>query len=74
MRKYRANIAAYAFLGSSVWAKNFFDRWYAWAIRSRLKPIKNVAVMLKKHLQGLLAYFRHRITNAQSEGFNPDYS
>jgi len=55
---------------SSVWAKKFFDRWYAWAIRSRLKPIKNVAVMLKKHLQGLLAYFRHRITNAQSEGFN----
>lgn len=55
---------------SSVWAKKFFDRWYAWAIRSRLKPIKNVAVMLKKHLQGLLTYFRHRITNAQSEGFN----
>ena len=26
--------------------------------------------MLKKHIGGLLAYFRHRITNAQSEGFN----
>ena len=55
---------------SATWAKKFFARWYSWAIRSRLKPIKDVAKMLKKHLQGLLAYFRHRITNAQSEGFN----
>lgn len=55
---------------SDVWAKKFFHRWYGWAVRSRLAPIKNVAVMLKKHLPGLLAYFRHRITNAQSEGFN----
>jgi len=52
------------------WASKFFKRWYAWAIRSRLKPIKKVAVMLNKHLAGLLAYFRHRITNAKSEGFN----
>ena len=26
--------------------------------------------MLKKHITGLLAYFRHQITNAASEGFN----
>jgi len=52
------------------WARKFFKRWYAWAIRSRLKPIKQVAVMLNKHLEGLLAYFRHRITNAKSEAFN----
>lgn len=26
--------------------------------------------MLKKHLAGLLAYFRHRITNAATEGLN----
>ena len=55
---------------SGAWAEKFFDRWYAWAIRSRLKPITKVAVMLKKHLSGLLAYFRHRITNARNEGFN----
>jgi len=55
---------------SGAWAAKFFDRWYAWAIRSRLDPIKKVAVMLKKHLAGLLAYFRHRITNARNEGFN----
>lgn len=55
---------------SPHWAKKFFKRWYAWAIRSRLDPIKKVAVMLNKHLEGLLAYFSHRITNAKSEGFN----
>ncbi|HBJ33417.1 MAG TPA: ISL3 family transposase [Planctomycetaceae bacterium] len=31
-------------------AKSFFESWYAWAIRSRLQPIKNVARMLKTHL------------------------
>lgn len=51
-------------------AKKFFDRWYGWAIRSRLDPIKKVAVMLKNHLEGLLSYFRHCVTNATSEGFN----
>ena len=55
---------------SATWAEKFFARWYSWAIRCRLKPITDVARMLKKHLRGLLAYFRHRITNAQSEGFN----
>ena len=55
---------------SPHWAEKFFNRWYSWAIRSRLKPITKVARMLKKHLRGLLAYFRHPITNAKSEGFN----
>ncbi len=51
-------------------AEKFFKRWYGWAIRSRLDPIKKVAVMLKNHLDGLLSYFRHQVTNATSEGFN----
>jgi transposase len=51
-------------------AEVFFDRWYAWAIRSRLAPIKKVARMLHRHLPGLLSYFRHGITNAVSEGYN----
>ena len=51
-------------------AEGFFARWYGWAIRSRLDPIKKVARMLKEHLGGMLSYFRHRITNAITEGFN----
>lgn len=51
-------------------ARKFFDRWYGWAARSRLKPIIKVAKMLKRHVKNILTYFRHPITNAMSEGFN----
>lgn len=51
-------------------AKKFFDRWYGWAVRSRLPPVVKVAKTLKRHLSNLLTYFRHRITNSMSEGFN----
>lgn len=51
-------------------ARKFFQRWYGWATRSQLKPIIKVAKMFKRHLDNILTYFRHRITNAMSEGFN----
>ena len=51
-------------------AEDFFDRWYGWAIRSRLDLVKTVARMLKAHLPALFSDFRHPITNAVSEGFN----
>jgi len=51
-------------------AETVFKRWYSWAIRCRLKPVVKVAKMLKRHLDGLMSYFRHRISNAVSEGLN----
>lgn len=51
-------------------AGEHFKRWFAWAIRSRLEPIKKVARMIRSHLDNLLTYFRHWITNAASEGLN----
>lgn len=48
----------------------FTDLWYAWAIRSRMEPIKKVARMLKAHLNELLNWCDHHITNAVSEGLN----
>jgi transposase len=51
-------------------ASDFFEGWYSWAIRSQLKPIVKVAKIFRRHVDGLLSYFRHRITNATSEGFN----
>jgi transposase len=51
-------------------ARKFFNRWYGWAIRSRLTPIRDVAKTLKRHLENIVSYFRHRITNAATEGFN----
>jgi transposase len=54
--------------------KEFFARWYAWAIRSRLEPIKKVARSFKAHLDNILTYFTHRITNAALEGLNSKIS
>lgn len=51
-------------------ARKFFQRWYNWAIRSRLEPMKEVARMLKSRLQNVLTYIEHPITNAQSESLN----
>ena len=48
----------------------FFKKWYGWAIRSRLAPIKRVARTLKARLENIVSYFRHRITNASAEGLN----
>jgi transposase len=48
----------------------FFARWYRWAIRSRLEPIKRVARSFKDHLGNILTCFTHRITNAALEGLN----
>ena len=51
-------------------AAHFFDRWYAWAIRSRLEPMKAAARMIKRHLDGVLRYAQHPITNGVAEGIN----
>jgi len=51
-------------------ALKFFNRWYWWATHSRLEPMIKVARLLKRHLPGILAYAKHRITNAVAEGFN----
>jgi len=51
-------------------AEGIFRRWYDWAVRSQLKPMVKVAKMLKRHLNGLMSYFGHRISNAVSEGLN----
>lgn len=48
----------------------FFQHWYRSVMRSRLPKLKKVARTLKAHLSGLLTYFKHRITNALTEGFN----
>jgi transposase len=51
-------------------AKKYFDRWYSWACRCRLKPIVKVAKMIKTHLDDILTWCKHRITNAAAEGLN----
>lgn len=53
-----------------IWARAALLRWYSWAIRSRLEPVKKVARMLKRHLEGVVNAVYHRVTNARAEGIN----
>ena len=57
----------YKYKGS---AKSFFKKWYFWATHSKLKPIIKTAKTLKRHLEGIMTYLDHHITNAVSEGLN----
>lgn len=51
-------------------ARAFFARWEACARRSRLKPMIHAAGFLRRHLDGILNYLNHPITNAVAEGLN----
>ena len=55
---------------SRVWAAIFFDKWYSWARRSRLEPMKQVAATIQRHRDGILAWFDSRIANGLIEGIN----
>jgi transposase len=52
------------------WASAHFKRWYFWATHSRLEPVIKAARTFHRHLQNVLTYFRHRVTNAVCEGVN----
>ena len=45
----------------------FFSQRYGWAVRSRLDPVKKVAGMLTRHLDGVLRFVKHPITNCVAE-------
>jgi len=51
-------------------AGTYFAKWYSWAIRSRLDPVKKVARTCKSHLEHILTFFVHRLTNGPIEGLN----
>jgi transposase len=48
----------------------YFKRWYFWATHSRLEPIKKSARTLKSHIDNIVTYAQHGITNALAEGIN----
>lgn len=51
-------------------ARKFFTSWYFRATHSRMKPIIDVAKMMKRHLDGLLSHCLHKISNSVTEGLN----
>jgi len=52
------------------WMRRYFSRWYFWATHSRLTPIIKAAKSLKRHVDNIVTYARHRITNALGESLN----
>jgi len=46
------------------------ERWLAWASRSKLAPFVRTARTIRQHKRGILAYFKSRLTNGLTEGFN----
>ena len=51
-------------------AEVFFKHWYFSATHSRLKPVLEIAKILNRHLEGLLAWIKHHVSNGLVEGFN----
>ncbi len=52
------------------WAVEHWLNWYSWARRSGLKPIQDKARTLAAHVDNILTYFVHPITNALTEAVN----
>jgi transposase len=48
----------------------FWRRWYFWATHSRLEPIIKAAGTIRRHIDNILTYYKHPVTNAMSEGLN----
>jgi transposase len=51
-------------------ARKHFRWWHNWAVRSRLRPMLEVAWLLKRRFENVVTYLWHRITNAASESLN----
>lgn len=51
-------------------AETALKKWLAWAVRSRLEPVKAFAKMVKSHFSGILRYFESRLTSGFMEGIN----
>ena len=51
-------------------AEEFLKRWYFWATHCRLQPMIDAARTIKRHWDGVLAWFDFGITNGVLEGIN----
>jgi transposase len=51
-------------------AESFLKRWFWWATHSRLKPLRDFAWLLRRHIDGVLAWFDVPIDNGATEAMN----
>jgi len=50
--------------------RKYFDQWFVWATHSRLEPIIRAAKTMKRHIDNIATFARHRVTNALAESIN----
>ena len=55
---------------SRGWARRAWKAWISWAMRCRLEPVKAVARLVKRHLDGIINAIVLRATNAGAESIN----
>lgn len=46
------------------------EKWYSWARRCRLEPMKKAALTIKNHWEGIVNWFDSKINNGILEGLN----
>lgn len=51
-------------------ARRYLKKWFWWATHSQIKPMRDFAWTLRRHEEGILAYFDERISNGAVEGMN----
>lgn len=51
-------------------ARKFIETWITRTLRSRLQPLKEFALMLRRNLDNILSFIENPITNAKAEGIN----
>ena len=51
-------------------AEQYFEKWYSWVIQSGLDPMIEAANTLKRHLYGILNYFKNGGSNGFLEAIN----
>ena len=51
-------------------AEVFLKRWYFWATRSRLEPMKRAAATIRRHWAGILRWFSSGLSNGLPDGMN----
>ena len=51
-------------------AATYLEKWCSWAAESGLQPVIDAAKTIRKHRDGILLWFRSRISNGMIEGIN----
>lgn len=51
-------------------AEKYLKKWFWWATHSRIEEMRKVAWTIKRHWEGVLNWYRNRISNGLLEGLN----